>query len=98
MSWILAVVVFFYFFFNPLFEAPEWCLKYYRKHDLPSTKWTSAFTHDPFIPCELARHREVKYSGIPKVKPIISSIADVICLSYLIFFRYYKMTWKRHSK
>ena len=39
MSWILSVVVFFYFFFNPLFEAPEWCLKYYRKHDLPSTKW-----------------------------------------------------------
>ena len=38
------------------------------------------------------------YSGIIKVDPMITAIIDIFCLSYLTFFRCFKMKWKKMSK
>ena len=98
LSIIKNIVIGLYFFFIPLIESPEWCLKYYSTHDIPDTKWTDYFNYDPFLPCELAVNGIVKFSGIPKTKPIISACFDVVCLAYLCTFRFYKMTWMRTTR
>ena len=37
------------------------------------------------------------YSELPKLKPYLIAIMDFICLSYLVFYRFFKLKWRRMS-
>ena len=50
-------------------------------------------------PCQDVRidGGSVPYSGIPKLSEWITAILDIVCLSYLTFFRCFKFKWKKMS-
>ena len=96
MTIVKIIVVALYFFITPLFEAPSWCLKYYSVYDTNAAGY--AAHSGVFIPCELAYNGTVRYSGIPKVRPIVSAAFDIACLFYLCIYRFYKMTWMRTTR
>ena len=38
------------------------------------------------------------YSKLPKLRPFVVAIIDFTCLSYLTFYRFFKLKWRRMNK
>ena len=83
LSRIKNVTIVIYYFIVPLFETPDWCLRYYKRDDTPSVDGI-------FVPCQKAFNGDVRYSDLPKLIPIVCSSLDLFCLISLCAFRLYK--------
>lgn len=93
LSSMKFIVVATYFVIVPYLYTPQWCMQYFINDEEARG---SIYTY----PCRDVRIEgaSVPYSGIPKLSSWITAIIDIICLSYLTFFRCFKFKWKKMSK
>ena len=78
----------FFYFITPFCEAPAWCISYYRRLD----------QHGPFFDCDAAEGGIVPTSNFQKFAPALTCTLDLICLSFLMYFVWFKSQWKAISK
>ena len=87
------MVVIIYFLIVPYLYTPAWCLDYYIKHD---NERNSVF----YYRCGDVRidGGVVRYSTLPKLAAWLTGLIDVLCLCYLTFYRFYKLSWRKMTK
>ena len=86
-------MVLIYFVIVPYLYTPSWCLQYFKDQ---GDQDQIGFTYN----CHLVvlDGGLVPYSNMPKLAPWLTAIIDVICLSYLTFYRMYKLKWRKMTK
>lgn len=81
-------MIFLYYFVIPFLQTPDWCIKYYR--DLDADTWV--------YNCHAVDNGTILYSDLPKLSPWITCSLDIICLGFLVFFMWFKTTWRMITK
>jgi hypothetical protein len=77
-----------FYFVVPFLQTPEWCVTYYKSNDL------HAWIYD----CRLVQNGQILYSDLPKLSPWFSASIDFVCIGILVFYVWYKTTWREFSK
>ena len=100
LSWIKVVVVIIYFLVIPFSMAPDWCTDYFAENpSLDEGGWTVE-CQKVVVSNKISNHEvfgQVRYSDIWMFKPVVSAVLDLICVGYLTFFRFYKLTYREMS-
>ena len=87
------LVVLVYFLILPYLYTPLWCVKYFIEN--PNLR-----TNDFYYNCEDVQIDGgfVRYSTLPKLAGWLTALIDLLCLSFLTFYRFYKLSWRKMTR
>ena len=87
------LVVLVYFLILPYLYTPLWCVKYFIEN--PNLR-----TSDFYYNCEEVQIDGgfVRYSTLPKLSGWLTALIDLLCLSFLTFYRFYKLSWRKMTR
>lgn len=99
LSWIKVGVVIMYFLVIPFTQAPPWCTDYFSENPDPDANGWIVECEKVVVKSKYERdtYGQVRYSNIWMFKPVIGATLDIICVGYLTFFRFFKLTYREMS-
>ena len=99
--WVIKnIVVFLYFLVAPLSMTPLWCTDYFDQNPESRSNYWCYRCNDVVAVSEgeVIQYGKIRSSNIFKFNPVITTLLDFVCVSFLTFYRINKQRFSKISK